>query len=83
MKYFVEITRKDGSTDKQTLSMKALHDAERKRKSVKVVGEICEQHTFGDMCGMWCYHYRHGRCRAKVLKDSEGRRWHVWSNTPQ
>ena len=80
MKYLVEFTRKDGATDKYPLSRKGLHDAERKRKSVRVIGEICEQHFFGDMCGSWCFHYSHGQCKAKVFKDSEGRKWHVWSN---
>lgn len=83
MMYFAEFTRKDGTTSKHAISMKRLHEAEKKRKSVRVIGEICEHRTFGDMCGIWCFHYSHGQCRAKVLKDSDGNRWHVWSNTNQ
>lgn len=80
MKYLVEFTQKDGKTIRLPLSMKGLHDAERKGKNVRTVGEICDFKALGDMCGSWCYHYAHGQCRAKIFKDCNGCKWHVWSN---
>ena len=80
MKYLCEITNKDGSHERRAVSMRELLSIERKRKAVRTLGEICEHRTFGDMCGSWCFHYSHGQCKAKVFKDSDGRKWHVWSN---
>ena len=79
MKYLCEFKSKYGSKERKAVTPRELSSIERKRKNVHVFGEICESRFYGDMCA-WCYLYRKGLCRASTIKDSEGRKWHVWSN---
>ena len=43
----------------------------------QVLGEVCDDNEFGDNCSTGCQFYRLGTCRAEVIKDSFGMRWHV------
>lgn len=46
----------------------------------EVLGTVCDKQEFGDNCSAVCYAYRHGVCRADVVTDSNGYKWHVLKN---
>lgn len=48
-----------------------------KKVPFEVLGYVCDLQKFGDRCSTLCYAYRHGICRARITKDSDGNLWHV------
>lgn len=42
-----------------------------------VLGTVCDDKKFGDMCTTDCYAFRHGVCRSKLVRDRTGKLWHV------
>lgn len=42
-----------------------------------VLGTVCDDKEFGDMCTTDCYAFRHGVCRSKLVRDRTGRLWNV------
>lgn len=43
----------------------------------KVLGTVCDDKEFGDRCNTDCYAYRHGVCNSKLVRDWDGKLWHV------
>ena len=42
-----------------------------------VLGTVCDDKKFGDMCSTDCYAFRNGVCRSKLVRDRKGRLWNV------
>jgi len=43
----------------------------------KVLGTVCDDKEFGDMCTTDCDAFRYGVCRSKLVRDRFGKLWHV------
>ena len=43
----------------------------------EILGTVCDDKEFGDRCTTDCYAYRHGICRSKIIRDSDGKRGHL------
>lgn len=43
----------------------------------EILGTVCDDKEFGDRCTTDCYAYRHGVCKSKIIRDSNGKFWHV------
>lgn len=49
-----------------------------KKVPFQVLGSVCDLQKFEDRCSTLCYAYRNGVCRTRIIKDYDGKLWHVW-----
>lgn len=42
-----------------------------------ILGTVCDDKEFGDRCTTDCPAYRYGVCKSKIIRDSDGKLWHV------
>lgn len=43
----------------------------------KVIGRVCDDKEYGDRCSTECPAFCSGFCRSKVVRDRNGKLWHV------
>lgn len=43
----------------------------------EIIGTICDDKEFGDMCSTDCPRYCAGTCPAEIITDGMGNKWHV------
>lgn len=43
----------------------------------EIIGTVCDDKKFGDMCSTDCRRYYTGTCPAEIITDAMGNKWHV------
>ena len=43
----------------------------------KILGMACDDEEFGDRCDTWCELFVSGTCPAGLIRDCDGKLWHI------